>query len=195
MTVDNGTRVRVVRAPDPWVNPDPGEVLVFLAGGIVGCADWQAAAAQQLALIPHLGAVLVYNPRRAAPFAAGDEAAHAAQGAWEFQALDRAQVISVWFPAEGVCAGSLYELGRHLALRVRDRQSHLLAVGVDPGYRYARKVAAQVALACGEAPGEDVVVSGTLAEHVQAVGLAVLGAREYAAALRARAQRKGSVGE
>ena len=180
-----GTEVRVVTAPDPWVNAGPGAVAVFLAGGIQNCSLWQWDAIALLREIPHLGEVVVYNPRRE-DFPMGDPNAARQQIGWEFQMLERAHVFSMWFAASKVSDDPIcmYEMGRHLALRLRDRQAHLVALGVEPGYRRERDVAIQVELACAEHPTEYVEVARSLPEHVRDIGLAVLAARAFGEALR-----------
>jgi hypothetical protein len=182
----NGTNVTVVTAPEPWVNAGPEAVSVFLAGGIQRCPWWQVEVIDLLRGIPNLGEVVVYNPRRA-NFPIDDPSAAQAQIEWEFLMLDRAQVFSMWFPnADSDCPICMYELGRHLALRMRDRQGHLVALGVDPGYRRARDVEVQVALACGG--HEEVEIERSLLAHVRSIGLAVLAARHLGQSLRDRAQ-------
>lgn len=185
--MSNGTQVRVVTAPEPWVNPAVDEVPVFLAGGITGCPWWQPEVVAELRRIPNLGEIIVYDPRRA-NFPIGDPAEARAQIEWEFQMLDRAHVFSMWFSSgesdQPIC---MYELGRHVALREAQDQVHLMAIGVDPGYRRARDVEIQVELAT-EDPTFEVQIASTLAEHARNIGLAVLLARQYARSLRERAQ-------
>jgi hypothetical protein len=187
--VGNGTVVRVVTAPEPWVNPAVDEVPVFLAGGITACEEWQPKVVDLVRAIPNLGGIIVYNPRRA-DFPIGDPGAARAQIEWEFLMLERAHVFSMWFSAsptsdQPIC---MYELGRHVALREDRRQAHLLAIGVEPGYRRAQDVEIQVGLAMGEAGG-GLCLAATLEEHARNIGLAVLGARKLAQDLREKVRR------
>jgi len=102
---------------------------VFLAGGITGCPDWQAEARRELDPLP----IAILNPRMA-DFPIRDPSAAAAQIAWEFRHLRRADVILFWFPDSGPVVQPivLYELGAHATA------GKPIAVGCDPGY--ARRV-------------------------------------------------------
>ncbi|HKA88060.1 MAG TPA: nucleoside 2-deoxyribosyltransferase domain-containing protein [Haliangiales bacterium] len=96
---------------DVIVPPDPlpsGRPMIFLAGGITGCPDWQSEMIRLLdPLHPQW---LVLNPRRE-QFPIDDPDAAFAQIAWEHRALRAARAIIFWFPRETVCPIALYELG------------------------------------------------------------------------------------
>ena len=96
---------RYVECPEEYV-ANAGEQSLFLAGGITGCADWQAALRGLLAEAP----LALINPRRAT-YDFGDLAAAEQQIAWEFRHLRAATMISFWFAAEQIQPISLYELG------------------------------------------------------------------------------------
>jgi hypothetical protein len=136
---------------------DQGAV-IFLAGGITGCPDWQAEAVSLLT-----GAdVTAMNPRRPGRMADVPDRA-AEQVAWEFRYLDQADVVLFWFPAsESVQPIARYELGRIAA------GPKPIAVGVDPGYVRRLDVVLQLSHA-----RPDVPVHATLAATVgYAAGLA-----------------------
>lgn len=148
---DTVVTVRYVQAPEPYDGPGP---VIFLAGGISGCADWQSEAAAMLRDTPGL---TVLDPRRAA-FDLGDPAVAAEQIAWEHAHLHRADVILFWFaPGGSVQPITLYELGVHVTRGAR------LAVGADPGYPRRLDVQVQLGLA---RPG--LTVHDTLAGTVRA---------------------------
>jgi hypothetical protein len=107
-----------VEAPQRYEGDGP---CVFLAGGITGCPDWQAVAAERL--LPHAD---VLNPRRRIYVAEGDE--YERQVAWEYHHLRRAGLILFWFADEAIQAIALYELG---AFAASDKP---IAVGAHPGY-------------------------------------------------------------
>jgi Nucleoside 2-deoxyribosyltransferase like len=110
-----------VEPPGSYRGPYPA---VFLAGGITDCPDWQQEARELLADWP--GVIL--NPRRR-DFPINDPDAATEQVAWEFDHLERADVVLFWFPPSSSPQPiALYELGRHAAL------DKLLAVGTDPEY-------------------------------------------------------------
>jgi hypothetical protein len=127
-------RMGVVVAPE---RPGPAPRLgVFLAGGISGVADWQQDAIGRLqAVWP-----VIYNPRRD-DFPMGDESAGVEQIRWEYDHLERADVILFWFSFEAMQPIALYELGRWVA------SAKPLAVGAHPGYARRFDIAQQLGLA------------------------------------------------
>ena len=148
------TTVRYVQAPQPYDGPGP---VVFLAGGISDCPDWQAQAAAMLHDTPGL---TVLDPRRAA-FDLADPDAATEQIIWEYTHLRRADVVLFWFaPGGSVQPITLYELGVHVT------RGATLAVGADPGYPRRHDVEVQLGLA---RPG--LVVHDTLAATVRAARL------------------------
>jgi hypothetical protein len=145
--------VRYVQAPEPYEGPGP---VLFLAGGISGCPDWQSQAAAMLRDTPGL---TVLDPRRAS-FDLADPDVAAEQITWEYTHLRRADVVLFWFaPGGSVQPITLYELGVHVTRGVP------LAVGADPGYPRRLDVEVQLALA---RPG--LTVHDTLAATVRAAG-------------------------
>jgi hypothetical protein len=132
---DTVTAVRYVQAPQPYDGPGP---VLFLAGGITGCPDWQAEAAAMLGDTPGL---TVLDPRRAV-FDVTDPAVAVEQITWEHTHLWRADVLLFWFaPGGSVQPITLYELGVHVTRGIP------LAVGADPGYPRRLDVEVQLALA------------------------------------------------
>lgn len=111
-----------VEAPGLYTGELP---VLFLAGGISGCPDWQAEARELLEHLP----IAIANPRRV-NFPIGDRFAAAAQINWEYQFLARASVQLFWFPASGPVPQpiALFELGAASATDER------IAVGCDLGY-------------------------------------------------------------
>jgi len=106
--------------------PEPIEVnllSVFLAGGIVGCTDWQSE------IIPMLADtnLALFNPRRPA-FPINDPNAAPQQIEWEFNALRAANVISFWFATETVQPIVMFEYGYWLG------RGENLVVGCHPDY-------------------------------------------------------------
>ena len=97
--------MRYIEALEPY-HPKEGEKSLFLAGGINGTTtDWQQ---KYRAMFEDTDIVLL-NPRRNAEH--WDQKEGERQVMWEHQHLRKATAISFWFPAEAVCATSLYELG------------------------------------------------------------------------------------
>jgi hypothetical protein len=110
------------------------ETSLFLAGGIMGCPDWQWE------MVAALGstALVLLNPRRA--HYQFDEEAAREQIMWEHTHLRRATAISFWFPKETLCPITLYELG---AWSMTDKK---LFVGTHPDYLRRQDVLIQTKL-------------------------------------------------
>jgi len=123
-----------IEAPTNWLNSSPTSA-VFLAGGITGCPDWQSELVKLLAKTNYV----VFNPRRE-NFPIDDPEAAPLQIRWEFNYLRKADVISFWFPAEGVRPIVMYELG---AWSMTDKP---IVVGVEPGFWREQDVSIQTSL-------------------------------------------------
>jgi hypothetical protein len=108
---------------------------LFLAGGIVGCPDWQA---EMVAMLGDTDLVLL-NPRRH-DFPIHDPKAAEFQIKWEHEHLRKASAILFWFPCETLCPIVLYELG---AWSMTDKT---LLVGVHPEYKRRQDVEIQTRL-------------------------------------------------
>lgn len=123
------------------------EVSVFLAGGITDCPDWQAdvikAFDKHLRKLP----IVLLNPRRA-DFPMNDPNASQAQIEWEFDMLQRADVILFWFPKETLCPITLYELGFQMGRRFGENATTYphIAVGTHPEYKRKQDVVIQTYL-------------------------------------------------
>lgn len=122
-------------APDEYRNDGSGAV-VFLAGGISGCPDWQADLCAALGDV----ATVFLNPRRRA-FDIGDESVTLEQISWEFHHLRQADAVLFWFPQETLCPIALFELGAWSMTAIP------LFVGTHPAYSRRIDVEAQIALA------------------------------------------------
>jgi len=109
--------------------------LLFLAGGIQGCPDWQSDMVSLL----HDTSWVVLNPRRT-NFPIHDPTAADAQIQWEYDHLRYADVILFWFPCETLCPIVLYELGAWSMTKKP------LYVGVHPDYQRRQDVEIQTRL-------------------------------------------------
>lgn len=119
----------------PLGNIKPGEVSLFLGGGITGCFDWQAEVARLLQKTD----LVVINPRRK-HWPMNDPAATEKQIEWEYEHLQTANMIMFWFASETLCPITLFEYGKWL---VRNKP---LFVGCDPEYKRIEDVKIQTAL-------------------------------------------------
>jgi hypothetical protein len=151
--------MHIIEAPNQWdtsqaTTPAP---MLFLAGGISGCPDWQQDLIAMLKEAP--APLVLFNPRRA-NFPMRDPTAAREQITWEHTHLRLAQAISFWFPRETLNPITLYELG---AWSMTPKQ---LFIGVHPGYQRRQDVEIQTALA---RPDIQIVYAlEALAEHINA---------------------------
>lgn len=115
----------------------PGNQVLFLAGGITDCEDWQKELVDLVKDFPFL---TVINPRRA-NFPMHDPEAGKIQIKWEFERMQSAEHVSFWFSKRTLCPITLYELGRQLALGKN------VYIGMDPEYKRRLDVEIQAPLA------------------------------------------------
>jgi hypothetical protein len=120
--------MKLLKPPAPLTLPDDARVL-FLAGSIdMGAADdWQAELASALADRD----LVILNPRRddwdPSWRQSIDEPQFRGQVEWELDALDRADVIAMWFAPGTKAPITLLELGLHA-------RGGKLVVGCPDGY-------------------------------------------------------------
>ena len=124
-----------IESPEQFV-PMSEENVLFLAGGITGCPDWQQEIRERLRDTYWV----LLNPRRK-HFPIGDPGAALEQITWEYEHLRRTSAILFWFPCETICPIVLYELGAW------SMTGKPLFVGVHPDYSRRRDVEIQTALA------------------------------------------------
>ena len=125
--------MRYIEAPAELGRDVAGPVL-FLAGGITDCPDWQAEAA---AMLRGEAGLTVVNPRRAVY----DEDVAVEQITWEHTHLHRAGLILFWFTSGSLQPIALYELGVHVT------RGAPIVVGADPDYPRRLDVEVQLSLA------------------------------------------------
>lgn len=101
--------------------------IMFLAGGISGCENWQKTVCKELADDPF--ECVVINPRREGDLAK-DSAEAIRQIEWEYAGLFWADLISFWFPKETLCPITLLEYGMALKnMRAK------IVLGIHPEYQ------------------------------------------------------------
>ena len=133
--------MKVITAPDIY-NPSDDEIILFLAGGITGCPDWQSEVIGRLKRTKNLDRLVVYNPRRE-NFPIGDPNAAEEQITWEYRYLSKCDIFSMYF-----CAGEsdqpicMYELGRY-----GSGWGNIPVISVEDGYKRAKDVQIQIKLA------------------------------------------------
>lgn len=131
--------VNYIESPNKIDSISSLERIVFFAGGITGCPDWQSE--MRTMLMSFSGTI--FNPRRA-DFPMNDPNAAKEQITWEYNALRTANEILFWFPCETVCPIVLYELGAWSMTQKK------IYVGIHPNYQRRQDVEIQTGLACPE---------------------------------------------
>lgn len=142
--------MRYIEAPNDY--DGKGTSLLFLAGGITDCPDWQ----QEVVAALRESSLTLLNPRRA-QFVAHEGSARE-QIAWEHRMLRAASAILFWFPMETLCPIVLYELG---AWSMTQKP---IFVGVHPDYQRKLDVRIQTALV-----RPDVLIVESLDELILAI--------------------------
>lgn len=155
--------MKLIKCPDTYYNhfePDnPNYIYVFGGGGITGCPKWQTEMAELLKNTPGL---VLFDPRRDdfdAALTRDPNIAHE-QVEWENQHLILANAIYFWFPAEGLCSITLYELGKWAHLDLNKQ----IFVGCHPDYIRHFDVVKQLSLS-----RPDIVVASSLKELAEQV--------------------------
>jgi hypothetical protein len=165
----NMREFRYIEAPRTYVATGLPEPLVFLAGGITGCLDWQSEVVRELQPLGEKAKVewpcTILNPRRA-KFPMSDPSAAEEQIMWEFMGLRLAHIVVFWFAAETVQPIVLYELGATLERWSHDHRQQIV-IGMDPKYQRRQDVEIQSLLQLGH--GREIHYSlAALIEDLQA---------------------------
>lgn len=142
--------MRIITAPEP-LNIKDDEVAVFLAGGITNCPNWQKEVIDLLKRsISRYPNLVILNPRRD-NFPIDDPNAAEEQITWEFNALERCTVFSMYFSDgdsdQPIC---MYELGRNICrmqMRFPADWEKRIIVTQEKGYRRFADVRIQTILA------------------------------------------------
>ncbi len=124
--------MKYVECPEVY---DGNESNLFLAGGISGCSDWQKEMVELL----EGEDLVVVNPRRKG-FDMDDKTMEKKQILWEYEHLEKADIVSFWFASETICPITLYELGEI------SKMDKVVFVGIDPGYVRKKDVEIQMSL-------------------------------------------------
>ncbi len=144
--------MKVITAPEEYER-QPNDIFCFLAGGITGCGNWQAAVISYLDT--HYSSyttsnLVIFNPRRE-NFPIDDTEAASKQIEWEFKYLNQMDIFSMYFVGsdslQPIC---MYELGRYLEVMKRrfpDDFIDRIWISVEPGYKREIDVKIQTSLA------------------------------------------------
>lgn len=116
--------MQYVEAPNELNNHKP---LVFLAGGISQCKNWQSDLVGELSNCD----CVIINPRRE-NYIIGDEKMNLEQIAWEYKYLRLSNILVFYFCEETVCPITLFEYGGVLE-RCKNYLSNVI-VYTEPNY-------------------------------------------------------------
>lgn len=132
--------MKYIEAPEKHYT---GEISIFLAGGITNCPDWQK---EMVELLKDLD-IVIFNPRRE-NFPIGEKTAAYEQIEWEFEFLDRVDMILFWFSRGSLNPIVLFEYGKWL-MNTRTKGLGIykpIFVGIDPEYERRADVEIQTNL-------------------------------------------------
>lgn len=116
-------KYRYIESPNTMTPFPKGMEVIFLAGGITNCINWQARATEVLANLP----VVICNPRRKVwDLIKAEKIAEQIQ--WEFLHLEIATQIIFWFERDVTQPIALFELG------TRIRGNKPIFIGTHPEY-------------------------------------------------------------
>lgn len=122
--------MRYIQCPNEYKPETLREQVIFMAGGITGCPDWQSDIIRDMYLKQSQGFILPYtmiNPRRDnfdITKGSSEE-----QIEWEHRHIEMSNWVFFWFPKDGKCMITLFELGIILG-----GQRKNVRIGVEPGY-------------------------------------------------------------
>lgn len=136
--------MQVIECPNELdINQTRNARIVFLAGGISNCPDWQKEMIARFKDVDD-GLILV-NPRRDS-FDVTNPNESDFQIDWEHRHLSIADAILFWFPFNTLCPITLYELGVHAASGRDSGEAVPLFVGCHPAYPRQFDVVKQLSL-------------------------------------------------
>lgn len=128
--------MKVVQCPEIYDGSGPKDVVIFIAGGISGCPDWQKEMVERFKGVENL---VLLNPRRA-DFNMDNPGMTVEQIKWEYDHLNTSDAVIFWFPFHTLCPITLFELGVASAL------DQVIFVGCHPAYKRLLDVREQLAL-------------------------------------------------
>jgi hypothetical protein len=141
--------MRVITAIENY-NIKDNDVIVFLAGGITNCYNWQKEVIEELNKYPNTQNLIVLNPRRD-NFPIGNPNAAREQIEWEFNGLHSADIFSMYFvnseSDQPIC---MYELGVHTTRANLTNKPFTIVISIEDGYKRENDVLIQTQLSMGD---------------------------------------------
>lgn len=144
--------MKIITAPEKY-EYSPDDIKVFLAGGITNCVNWQQKVIDGISDRDLYRRIALFNPRRE-NFPINDKTAAYDQIKWEFNAIEKCDIFSMYFAAgesdQPIC---MYELGRNiLRMQMRfptDWQDRII-ITIEEGYKRKNDVVIQTRLATND---------------------------------------------
>ena len=146
--------MKVITAPEEYIK-QKDDIIVFLAGGISSCPNWQQEVINHLQLMEDSDEINLYNlvicnPRRE-NFPIHDPDASEKQVTWEFKWLEECDIFSMYFcNSESVQPICMYELGRNIA-KIQEKHpitfDNRIIVSIEQNYKRSIDVILQTKLA------------------------------------------------
>ena len=141
--------MKIYTAPEIYKR-EANDICIFLAGGITNCDNWQDTVIDRLSKSSSNNNMVVFNPRRD-NFPIGNPNESVKQITWEFKYIEESDIFSMYFCNanydQPIC---MYELGRNI-VRMQEKYPNSwqdrIIITVEPGYKRAKDVEIQVALA------------------------------------------------
>ena len=144
--------MEIITAPEE--SQKDHEIILFLAGGISKCSDWQTKVLGKLSKRNVAGNILVCNPRRSnfAPQWVADKNITEEQIKWEFKYLSKMNLFTMYFDYseesdQPIC---FYELGRYISqimIKFPNDYQERIVISFNEKFKRKLDVIYQVALA------------------------------------------------
>ena len=142
--------MKIIAAPEQYEKQER-DILLFLAGGITNCPDWQK---EVIALLEKVNPsdLVVFNPRRD-NFPIHDPNVAKEQITWEFKYLNMADIFTMYFSSgdsdQPIC---MYELGRNIVrmqMKYPTDWEKRIVVSIARDYKRFDDANFQTQFACG----------------------------------------------
>lgn len=157
--------MKIITAVEEYSDSDlNGKTACFLAGGITNCRNWQIEVINLLKDYEKnmdLSDLVIFNPRRD-NFPSDDPNSSKEQIKWEFDALSKSDIFSMYFVGETESTQPIcfYELGKDLGLRFPNFEN--VVITSEPSFLRNIDVREQVSLITNNT----VIVNNNVHEHV-----------------------------
>ena len=129
---------KILRPPEHASELELERNIVFLAGGISNCPDWQYPVSSNIS--NSCKDLLIINPRRDNWNMDSQAKESIDQIKWEHFYLSKSDHILFWFPEETLCPITLFELGAAL------HSNSKIMIGAHPNYQRRLDVEIQTSL-------------------------------------------------